>query len=234
MSKIIGIPCWTEDRKGYIDHEINNNFSKMVIEAGGIPLIFPQLNNKEILDEYINMIDGIIFVGGSDISPCIYNEIPSIYLSNISPSRDEVECYLFDKAVKKKIPILGVCRGMQLMNVYFGGDLYQDIYTDLIKVINHNYKDKEEIMYFHRINIDEDSILYKLFGKSTIVNTFHHQAIKNLAKGFKITAKAPDNIIEAIEYEGDQFIMGIQFHPEFPEHNKDFHKVFDYFINIIE
>lgn len=234
MNKFIGIPCWLENRGKYVSHEINNNFSKMVLDSGGIPIIIPQVYDKSFLDEYINMIDALILVGGSDISPYLYKEGPNRYLESTSPIRDEVEIYLLEKAVERKIPIFGICRGMQLINIFFGGNLYQDIYSQREDVYNHSDRENRSIIYYHDIEIKESSRLYDIFGPSLVVNTFHHQAIKKVAKNFKVTATADDGIIEAIEYEKDNFIMGIQFHPEFPEHNKNFYKLFDYFIGNIK
>ncbi|MDL2310762.1 gamma-glutamyl-gamma-aminobutyrate hydrolase family protein [Peptostreptococcaceae bacterium OttesenSCG-928-C18] len=230
MSKFIGIPCWLENRNGFVSHEINNNFSKMVLESGGIPIIMPQVLEKDILDEYIEMVDGLILVGGSDISPYLYNEGPNRFLDSTSPIRDEIEMYLLEKAVDKNIPLLGVCRGMQLMNIFFGGTLYQDIYSQCDDVFNHSDRDGKRVIYYHKIDIVKNSRLYEIYGSELVVNTFHHQAIKDVGNGFKVTAKTDDGVIEAIEYEKDHFIMGIQFHPEFPEHNKKFYKIFEYFI----
>ncbi|WP_100065497.1 gamma-glutamyl-gamma-aminobutyrate hydrolase family protein [Miniphocaeibacter massiliensis] len=233
MDKFIGIPCWLENREGFISHEINNNFSKMILESGGIPIVIPQIYDENLLDEYINMIEGLILVGGSDISPYLYNEGPNRYLESTSPVRDEVEFYLLKKAIGKKIPVFGVCRGMQLINIFFGGTLYQDMYSQCEDVFNHSDREKKGIIYYHKININEGSRLHSIYGSDIVVNTFHHQSVKKIAKNFKITAKSDDGIIEAIEYEKDQFIMGIQFHPEFPEHNGDFYKIFEYFISHI-
>lgn len=234
MSKFIGIPCWLEKRDDFVSHEVNNNFSKMILEAGGIPIIIPQIADDKLIEEYIDMIDGLILVGGSDISPYLYNEGPSRFLESTSPIRDKVEYSLIEKAIEKKIPIFGVCRGMQLLNIFFGGTLYQDIYSQCGNVFNHSDRERKGIIFYHDIEIEKNSRLYDIYGSKLVVNTFHHQAIKKLAEGFKVTAKSDDGIIEAMEYEEDQLIMGIQFHPEFPEHNENFYKIFDYFISKIK
>lgn len=233
MNKFIGIPCWLENRDNFISHEINNNFSKLILKSGGIPIIIPQINDENLLEEYINMVDALILVGGSDISPYLYNEGPCRYLENTSPIRDKVEIYLIEKAIERKIPIFGVCRGMQLLNIYFGGTLYQDIYSQCENVFNHSDREKMKIIYYHEIEIEKNSRLYDIYGPKLIVNSFHHQAIKDIAKDFKITAKSSDGIIEGMEYKKEQLIIGIQFHPEFPEHNENFYKIFDYFISNI-
>ncbi len=230
MSKIIGIPCWTEGRDSNSFHEVNNSFAELIIKAGGVPLILPQVDNEVVLDGYMDILDGLLLVGGSDISPFYYGEGPDRYLESTTPKRDKVEFYILEKAIAKKIPILGVCRGMQLINIHFGGDLYQDIYSQIDYALNHSDRDRKGIMYFHEINIEKDSDLHDVFGSKLMVNTFHHQAIKKLAEGFKTTALSPDGLIEAMEYEEGQFIMAIQFHPEFPEHNKDFKNIFKFFV----
>lgn len=234
--KFIGIVCWTEMRYRITRHELNRSFSDMIADCeDAIPIMFPQTNNDDILDEFIDMVDGIVLIGGSDVSPHLYNEGPKRGLLQVNPKRDEIEFNIIKKAIKNNTPILAVCRGMQLLNIYKGGTLYQDIYSDIEDVDNHSDRDNKNIMYFHNIDIlDEESHLYKAFESETVVvNSFHHQAIKKLGRDLKIVAKSQDGIIEAVEHTKDPMVMGIQFHPEFPEHNKKFYKVFKYFVENI-
>ena len=110
MTKYIGIPCWTEDRNELLHHEINNQFSEMVLKSGGVPIILPQIIEEDIMEEYLDMLDGILFVGGSDIAPYKYNEGNNKFLETVRPFRDESEFKLLEKAIFRKMPILGVCR----------------------------------------------------------------------------------------------------------------------------
>lgn len=234
--KFIGIVCWTEMRYKITRHELNRSFSDIVANIdGAIPVMFPQINDDCIMDEFIDMVDGIILIGGSDVSPHLYNEGPKRELHQVNPLRDEIEINILKKSIKKNKPILAVCRGMQLLNIYKGGTLYQDIYSDIEDVYNHSDRDGKKVIYYHNIDIlDKESHLYKAFkSDDLLVNSFHHQAIKKLGIDLKIVAKSEDGIIEAVEHTKDPMVMGIQFHPEFPEHNRKFYKVFEYFIENI-
>lgn len=234
--KFIGIVCWTEVRRKIVRHELNRSFSDMVAECdGAIPIIYPQVDDKKIMDEFLNLVDGIILIGGSDVSPHLYNEGPSKYLAQVNPLRDKIEINILKESIKKKIPILAICRGMQLLNIYKGGTLHQDIYEDLNSVYSHSDRDNNGVIYYHDIDIfDNESHLKKAMKTDRLlVNSFHHQAIKELGMDLKVVAKSADGIIEAVEHTKEPMIMGVQFHPEFPQHNEKFYKVFSYFIENI-
>ncbi|MEN2984397.1 MAG: gamma-glutamyl-gamma-aminobutyrate hydrolase family protein [Dictyoglomaceae bacterium] len=169
-----------------------------------------EINWKEIL--------GIIFIGGEDIHPCYYNEKEEENLQ-INKTRDQWEFNLIKEAFERKIPILGICRGCQLINVFFGGSLYQDLkrYKEEGKISQIHWREEGEDS-FHNIYIEKDTNLYKILGKEEIiVNSSHHQAIKRLGKNLKVSAKFIDNaleIIEGIEHENYPYLLGVQWHPE--------------------
>lgn len=196
---------------------VNLTYIKAVEKAGGVPVIIPVTNDKALLDQYLNLVDGVIMTGGEDIGPLKYfSEEPNQHLGGIAPERDDFDVMLIRSAVAKGLPLLGICRGEQLLNVAFGGTLYQDIPSQVPNAIKHNQSGVAPRDYqFHSIKIEKGSVLEKVLGcDSTAVNSYHHQAVKDAAPGFKITARAKDGIVEGIEKEGNEYVYGVQFHPE--------------------
>lgn len=194
-----------------------HTFSDAIIEGGGVPIIIPLTKNTEVIDEISDRLDGLLLSGGNDIDPSQYGEKPGPRLLDPSVFRDSVEKQLLKNALAKDIPILGLCRGMQFLNVYHGGTLYQDISVDLPGSMNHESSNEAQDIEHkaHYITIDKKSKLYKIVGLNTIdVNTHHHQSVKKLGKGLRATAISQDGIIEALETDDDRFIIGIQAHPE--------------------
>jgi glutamine amidotransferase class-I domain protein len=199
---------------GYERMYTNADYVTSVLNAGGIPLMMPALEDEKAIKAQLAAVDGVIVMGGYDVDPVYFNEEPLSCLGEILPKRDIFELALLKEAMKIKKPVLGICRGMQIMNVCFGGSLYQDI--SLIKrdiLIQHNQKARPTCRT-HSISTEDDSVMRRLFSKEDKVNSYHHMALKDIAKDFRVTAKAPDGIVEAIEYSKGGFMMGVQFHPE--------------------
>lgn len=199
------------ERDGTKRNYVNQEYIEAVIKNGAVPILIPYTENKESIKDQINIIDGLILSGGHDVFPKLYNEPCLNKLSDIFPERDEFDKELYLQAKNKKIPILAICRGMQLINVIEGGSLYQDLenITD-IKHVNPNYTQRTQ-----QIEIKKGSKLEKYFGSTEYVNTFHHQALKNVASCFDITSRSiPDGIVESIEHKEYEYIVGVQFHPE--------------------
>jgi len=210
---------------------ISNDYVESIIKADGVPIILPILSDEESIRQQIEILDGVLLTGGVDINPLLYNEEPSPKLSFIYPDKDNFDILIVKIALKLNKPILAICRGHQILNVAFGGTLYQDLSDKEGCYIKHHQQSKDGAAT-HTLNIIEDSILHKIFGDSIISNTFHHQAIKDLAPGFKVTAYSKDNIIEAIEKDGEDFVVGVQFHPEIMTayNDKNMLKLFESFI----
>ena len=160
----------------------------------------------------VEKLDGVLLTGGKDVNPLIYNEQPHVLCKQTMMERDRYEAIVLKYAHERKIPVLGICRGCQFINVYFGGSLYQDNSLCDSNTIDHNQKEAYHCPS-HSINVREGSFLYDIFGEVGLVNSFHHQSIKRVAKGFKKIAISNDGIIEGIE--GIRWpIVGLQFHPE--------------------
>jgi len=198
---------------GYKRAYVNKDYVDAVLRAGGVPLIIPFTTNKEVIIAQAQLIDGLILSGGHDVSPYNYGQEPSQKLGETFPERDTYEMILLEESKKRNIPILGICRGSQLINVAAGGTLYQDLSLIPGNILKHNQVAKPTLKT-HMIKIEENSVIASIFGKETMVNSFHHQAIDKVADEFRIVARASDGVIEAIEHKTYKFLVAVQWHPE--------------------
>jgi len=193
--------------------EVGMTYVNSVRKAGGIPFVIPITTSEAAIDEYLDHVDGIVMTGGEDVSPLIFGEEPSRFLGEVVPNRDTYDLTLIRRAVARGIPLLGICRGEQCLNIAMGGDLIQDIPSEVPDAIQHR-QNAPRSYGSHTITIEKGSLLSKLLNVETLaVNSFHHQAVGNVAPGYKVTAKAPDGVVEAIE-SADGKSFGVQFHPE--------------------
>lgn len=184
----------------------HTDYFEAVWDHGGIAATVPYREDEEYINEIVNEFDGFIFCGGSDIDPKYYNE-ECTQSENICSKRDSFESKLFKKAYSENKPILGICRGIQGMNVFLGGSLIQHI--------EGHRQDMSREKCAHSVKIMSDGMLFKIAGSDIAqVNTFHHQAIKALAPSLAIDALSPDGIIEAVHDTGRNFCLGVQWHPE--------------------
>lgn len=189
-------------------------YYQSVLKAGGIPLIIPPFYETDRLGELLDRIDGIIFSGGGDPNPLLFGEEPIRELHSITPERDVQELLLIRLAYDRQIPMLGICKGIQMINVALGGTLYQDIHTQMPGTRIKHSQDQDRRYPSHTINIEAGSVLHRIFGDSMPVNSFHHQACKEPAPCLKVTALSTDGVIEAVESNEFKSIMGVQWHPE--------------------
>lgn len=243
----IYLPVFSQDQKPVIgisstwgngvSTSVPSDYVEAVFAAGGVPLVIPVTHDKEILSRTLDCVDAVIMTGGEDIDPLKwYNEEPVPAQGQIAPERDEFDIMLIRMAVERGKPLLGICRGHQMLNVAFGGTLYQDIPSQVKSTgpVKHN-QNAPRHYGTHTIIIEEGSLLYQQVGKKEIaVNSFHHQAVKDLAPGFKITARSKDGVVEAIEKTGSGKVFGVQFHPEAFTANgiHTFTGIFEYLVNI--
>lgn len=163
----------------------------------------------------LDSLDGLLLTGGGDINPLLLHEEPVKELHNINPYRDRQELLLTRLAANRQIPILGICRGMQIMNVALGGSIYQDIHVQMEGTRIKHSQDMDRAFASHTIRIEEGSLLARIMKTTSLpVNSFHHQAVNEAAPGFRISARATDNVAEAIESTEYKSMLGVQWHPE--------------------
>ncbi len=232
MKPIIGLTC-NEMFDTQAKQFINEAYIKSVIRAGGCPVVLPIVQDEEAIESQVDMLDGLIVTGGIDVNPLFYGEDPKPLQKASSLERDHYELKLLEFATKKQIPIFGICRGIQVINVFFKGTLYQDLSYTNKDILKHSQEEKRE-NYSHSIQIEKDSFLYEIFQEKTNVNSFHHQAIKDVAPNFKVVAQSSDGIIEAIQHSSKP-IFAVQFHPEAMSHKYPLmQEIFNQFINTIK
>jgi len=216
-----------------LDDVAGHNYADAVLELGGVPAAVTN-NNPNYAADFIAHADGIIFSGGEDVDPEFFGHEPHPDLGMVSRLRDEFELALYEAAKQKGIPILGVCRGIQLINIAEGGTLHQHV-PALEGTISHAQRNIKGDNY-HKVMLEPASLLANALGKDSVrTNSFHHQSVAEVAPGFVATAKTADGVIEAIEHTGEQFITGVQWHPEmnFREDNQQLN-VFKLLLDAVE
>ena len=221
MRPLIGITCsrrivegWGPDSPGDTIDYTFEEYSRAIRHCGGAPVLIPIAQTKEILQTILERIAGLLLSGGPDIHPKSYDEQPLPELGEVDEDLDRMELEIAKMAFQRNLPILGVCRGIQVLNVSRGGTLYQDIPTQVQDSINH-LQNVDKTIQTHTICIERKTLLHRIFRRREIwVNGKHHQAIKDLAPDFVVSARARDGIIEAIEHPSRRFVLGVQWHPE--------------------
>ena len=238
MAPVIGITatlredvdCVTERP---LDRFVGADFDYVegVAEAGGAPVVLPPVAGARAAEDLLDGMDGLLLSGGSDLDPGYYGEEPVPELGVTMPERDAFEIALLEHALRRQIPIFGVCRGMQILNVALGGTLYQDLPSqmDHLVLLGHR-QETPRWQPTHEVEVDGSSRVAKVMGTDELkVNSFHHQAIKGLGRGLVAVACSPDGVTEAVE-SGDlskRWMIGVQWHAEAmrdagPEHQKLF------------
>ena len=212
-SRVVGGP-WGLYSAGYFMDYTFDDYSQAVRFWGGAAVLIPAAQNRQTLQTILRRLDGLILSGGPDINPKFYGEQPLPGLEEIDEDLDRMELEATHIAFARNLPILAICRGIQVLNVSQGGTLYQDIPTQVQESILHTQKaDKKTTT--HATRIEAKTLLFRVVGRKEIwVNGRHHQAVKDVAPGFVVTARATDGVVEAMEHSSKRFVIGVQWHPE--------------------
>lgn len=214
---LIGITLDAEEPGGWSQfpwYALRENYCSSIADAGGIP--FPLTHDMSLIDATLSLIDGLLITGGDhDIDPAVYGDSTRHPTVKLKPKRSSFEIAIAQAALKKNIPILGICGGHQVINVALGGTLIQDIPHEVPGSLEHTQPNPRNEPW-HDVTIVKDTLLYKITEKEVFqVNSGHHQAVKTPGKGVVINAHAPDGVIEGFEVPQYRFCLGVQWHPEF-------------------
>lgn len=221
MGLIIGITCastvdagWGRFSPGHRCDLLDREYSAAIQELKACPVLIPNLPHEKTLRDLMDLLDGLLISGGTDINPRRYGEDSLPGLGEIDAPRDECELLLARMALDRDLPLLGICRGMQVLNVAAGGTLFQDIQIQIPNSLKHR-QDADKGVPTHRVTIEKKTRLHGIFQKEILwVNGKHHQAVKDLGSGLSVSARSPDGVIEGIESSGSRFVVGVQWHPE--------------------
>ena len=213
MKPIIGlIPLYDDDKESYW---MLPGYMKVLEEYGAVPIMLPLTTDEAELDVAYSICQGILFTGGHDVSPKVYGQNKKDTCGMACDTRDEMEAYIMDKCLADDKPFLGICRGIQFMNAYLGGTLYQDLPSEYPSNTEHHMAPPYD-RTAHTITVLRDTQLAEIIGEGMFeVNSYHHQAIKELAPNVEKMAVSEDGLIEAIAVKNHRFAIGVQWHPEF-------------------
>lgn len=237
---LIGISCgmgqsidsMTMEQIPRQQQRLNDSYVQAVIQAGGIPVILPACEDPDLMRAMADRVDGVILSGGDDLDPNIFGKRPTGRLGTVCPRRDTAELALAEYVLNHTSkPLLGICRGEQVLNVALGGSLHIDLPS--LGTESHSLTMYPRNVVTHQIRVAEDSCLARILGSGSDhwVNSFHHQAVDAPGSGLAVTARSiPDNVIEAVELPGERFVIGVQWHPEELRHLEDAAALFRAFI----
>lgn len=230
MKPIVGVmPLWDDDKEslwmlpGYLEG---------LEEAGAVPIIFPLIEEKEELSRFVGICDGILLTGGHDVSPDIYGEVPLDGKVSCCAKRDNMEKMVLEDAMLNDKPVLGICRGIQLVNALLGGTLYQDLPSQHPSKTEHHQTPPYDVPV-HDVIIKKGTPLFDCIGTERIgVNSYHHQAVKDLAPDLKVMAESEDGLVEALYLPSARFFWAVQWHPEFSyKTDENSRKIFEAFVD---
>lgn len=191
-----------------------NTYVGGVRQAGGVPLLLPPLTDREALLSCAGKVDALLLSGGGDLRPFLFGEEPQRKLGEFDPERDDFEIGMLRLMIDLGKPVLGICRGIQVINVALGGTLYQDLGSQQPQSLQHQQQAPRRYPT-HSVAVRQNSRLASIMGTAKLrVNSLHHQAIKDPAPGLQVTAWAEDGVVEGVEAPGQPWLLGVQWHPE--------------------
>jgi putative glutamine amidotransferase len=233
---IIGVSCMNSQDGHRSDlMAVRPTYLQAIEAAGGAPLLIHLTDNLDVVRALYNLCDGILLPGGDDVDPAYFGEEPHEHLGDVDRQRDEVEIALARWTREDSKPLMGICRGIQVINVAFGGSLYQDIPSQLPESSDHraNTRVQQWDLLTHSIALEPNSWLAERLSADEVMgNTMHHQSVKDVAPGMRVVGRAPDGVVEAMEGTGEQFVVAVQCHPEhlWPSSETRWLRVFEGFV----
>lgn len=208
---VIGITARVEKDQTYT---LDPVYAKAILQSGGLPLIVTIVEEEDI-PLLCERLDGLIVTGGGDINPTLYGEEPHPSLGAVYPGSDEYEKELITEFLKLDKPFMGMCRGLQMLNITLGGTNYQDLEAEFEGKLYQHLQLAMRTHRTHSVELEEDSRLYEIMGEKKFhVNSFHHQGVRKVSDQLRVAARAADGLVEALESDHYQFVLGIQWHPE--------------------
>jgi putative glutamine amidotransferase len=222
----------SRDADGHPTTSLQHTYTSAIVQAGGLPILIPSmLPEEDFLALYLHL-DGILFTGGGDVSLDYFTGIDHPRIGEVDKSRDVTEIGLMRAAVNDGKPILGICRGAQVMNVALGGTLYTHIYDQLPGALDHAYPGDLRRTLVHPVNVDESSRSAEIFGETLLqVNSLHHQGLKELAPGLRAVGHAPDGLVEVVELPEHPHAIAVQWHPEWLTDQPSTRRLFKSFVD---
>lgn len=213
MKKIIGlIPLYDDAKESYW---MLPGYMKALEACGALPIMLPLTIDRAEMDACFSLCDGILMTGGHDVDPGVYHEETKASCGVSCSRRDQMESYLFDRCYREDKPVLGICRGIQLMNALLGGTLYQDLPTEHPSSVEHHMSPPYD-RSIHTVDVKKGTLLADIIGPGPYaVNSYHHQAVKQLTPKAVAMAYSEDGLVEALSVPDRRFIVGVQWHPEF-------------------
>lgn len=212
MPPLIGITCAYDDAESR--YYLRRYYSDAILRCKGIAIILPAIQQEALTKKISGFLQGLLLSGGGDVDPVHFGEEPRTGSGTLEPDRDLWEIALVREMLRVKKPVLAICRGVQILNIAAGGNIYQDLQEEVREPLKH-LQEAPRWYPTHRVDIEPDSMLAQIFSQRTIrVNSFHHQAVKKVAPGLNATAVARDGVIEALESCDGGFVLGVQWHPE--------------------
>lgn len=241
MKKIIGISVnslreLSQKDVGQIGAEgqdwqlVAADYIRAIERNGGLPILIPNIKSIEDMSLILDKVDGLLLSGGHDVNPRIYKERNSGKAGNFDNLRDHQEIFMTEYALERDLPILGICRGLQILNVTLGGSIHQDLPSAGFPAHSLNNSLRNEPS--HSLKIFEDSPLYEIFKRDEIwTNSYHHQGINELGKGLKKAALSEEGLVEAVYLDDKKFALAVQWHPEMMYDDKEMNMIFEKFID---
>lgn len=240
----IGITCNYDERSGWgastdliIDGQdgvyLAGDYIYALERAGAVPILIPQCSEFDTMKPLLDRLDGILVSGGHDVGPERYGAFPKEYCGVVSHRRDAQDLAVTEYMLNRDKPLLGICRGAQILNVAMGGTVYQDLEKEG-GFENHFGGEKyPRNAGWHKVSLAQDSALYRIFeAEEIMVNSFHHQAVRDVGQGVKIAAVSSDGVSEAIEVKNRKFAIGVQWHPEMMFDSRQQQRLFQAFVDV--